>query len=225
MISIIVPAYNEEENIESLTSEIKKARLKKYDLIIINDGSNDRTKETAEKIAKKERNIRIISHRKNLGLGAALRTGFRAAKGDIIVTMDSDLTHPPSMISLLTDKLEQTKSDVCIASRYVRGGGMKNISAWRVLISKIANVFFSVVFRINARDITSGFKAYKSEKIKAVKIERTDFASQLEIMVGLKRMNAKFCEIPLILETRKKGASKFRPIMYLKYLSVIKDLI
>ena len=139
--------------------------------------------------------------------------------------MDSDLTHPPAFIPKLREAMKKTNCDVCIASRYAKGGGMKNVPAWRVLLSRVANILFSLIFRIKAKDITAGFKAYRAEKIKSIEIKRNDFASQLEIMARLARMHSKFYEIPFILETRKKGTSKFRPIMYLKYLSVIKDLI
>ena len=224
-ISIVVPAYNEEEVIGSLIKAVKDAKLGDYELIIVNDGSNDNTEVIIKKEAKKDKRIRLISHAHNQGLGAALRTGFAAAKKEIIVTMDSDLTHHPSFILNLLGCMEKKGCDVCIASRYVKGGGMRNVPMWRVALSKVANVFFSIIFHIKAKDITSGFKAYKAKKIKSVRITRTDFASQLEIMAKLARMKASFCEIPYILETRKKGVSKFKPAMYLKYLGVLKDLI
>jgi dolichol-phosphate mannosyltransferase len=218
MITIVVPAYNEEKVIGDLIKEVKKVKLK-HELLIINDGSTDKTAE----IIKKHKKVRLISHKRNFGLGAALKTGFKEAKGEFIVTMDADLTHPIALIPVLINNLKH--SDVCIASRYIKGGGMKNVPTWRVIISKVANIFFSFIYGIKAKDVTSGFKAYKAEKIKDIEIKRRDFAAQLEIMAKLARKRAKFSEVPIILGVRKKGASKFKPIMYLKYLSVLKDLI
>jgi dolichol-phosphate mannosyltransferase len=97
--------------------------------------------------------------------------------------MDTDLTHPPSFIPVLAENLIRTNADVCIASRYTKGGGMKNVPAWRVALSKIANIFFAVFFNIHAKDITSGFKAYRAEKIKPIKIKKFNGHHALKGMV------------------------------------------
>ncbi len=209
MITILVPAYNEEEIIEKFARKIEQdVKLEEdYELLIVNDGSRDKTKQIVERIAQAFSNIRIVNHPKNKGLGAALRTGFKNARGRVIVTMDSDLTHPPKLVRKLVEGTK--KADVCIASRYVGGGGMRNVPRWRVLISVIANRIFALAFGSNVRDITAGFKAYRVEKIKKIKITKTGFEVQLEIMVKLIKNRATFNEIPLVLVNRKIGKSKF----------------
>jgi dolichol-phosphate mannosyltransferase len=212
MISIVVPEYNEELVIGAFIEAVKKEiTTQDYELLIVNDGSADSTQKIVEKHQKSYPQLRLVNHPKNQGLGAALRTGFREAKGDVIVTLDSDLTHPPRMIQLLASKITST-TDVCIASRYVPGGGMEGVPLWRVALSVAANRAFQLLFFTRVRDITAGFKAYKSSVIKQVQIKRTGFAVQLEIMVRLIKMGCRFTEVPLILTTRQQGhgQSKFK---------------
>jgi len=220
-VSIIVPAYDEEEVIgEFLKEAIQNIKLDDYELLFVNDGSKDKTENIIQAYSEKDKRIRLINHPKNLGLGRALSTGFKEATGEIIVTMDADLTHPPYLISPLVNEMIKTNSDVAIASRYVQGGGMKNVPFYRVLISKIANGFIYLLKGVH--DGSAGFKAYRSNLIKEIEIERNDFSVQLEIVLKLKKMDAKFCEIPLMLETRKIGKSKFKISMLLKYFKLIK---
>ncbi|HLD88584.1 MAG TPA: glycosyltransferase [Candidatus Nanoarchaeia archaeon] len=209
MITITVPAYNEEEIIEKFIRRVEQdVRLEEdYELLIVNDGSRDKTKGIVERLMLEFPNLRLVNHPRNKGLGAALRTGFKNSRGRIIITMDSDLTHPPKLVRKL---VEGTKSaDVCIASRYVKSGGMKNVPGWRVLVSIVANRIFAFAFGSNVRDITAGFKAYRVGKIKKIGITKTGFEVQMEIMIKLIKRGATFNEIPLILVNRKIGKSKF----------------
>jgi glycosyltransferase involved in cell wall biosynthesis len=209
MISIIVPAYNEEEVIGTfIETFMKEIKLKEpYELIIVNDGSTDSTESLVGKYAKKYRFIRLINHKINRGLGKALETGFLNAKGEHIITMDSDLTHPIILIPKLVECCKH--NDVCIASRFVKGGGMMNVPSWRVFISKFVNTVFGILFLSSVKDLTAGFKIYKTEKIKGIKIQQAGFESQLEIMGYLIKKHCRFKEIPYILKNREIGVSKF----------------
>ncbi len=228
MISIIAPAYNEEEIIKDFIDAFEKVKDFKnlnYELIIVNDGSKDNTLNILKRLKEKDKKLRIKNHKTNLGLGAALKTGIDAAKGNVIVTMDSDLTHPPSFVKKLVSSLEKNNLDVCVASRYIKGGGMKNVPFYRVVLSRLANLFF-FIFLCPVKDVTSGFKAY-SKKIKEIKIENRDFSIQLEIMTKLAKKKAKFGEVSFFLVNRKKGQSKFKFFKMLpKYaLNVLKLII
>lgn len=210
MITILIPAYNEEAIIRKCILQIiKDVKLKEgYELLIVDDGSKDKTREILSKLSKKYKQLKVITHPVNKGLGAALRTGFQNAKGRIIVTMDSDLTHPPTMITKLVSEMTPD-ADVVLASRYVKGGGMKNVPQWRVIISVLANKFFAIIFGTKVKDITAGFKAYRSKTIKSIKTKEKNFEIQLEIMMRLIKRHARFKEIPLVLVNREVGESKF----------------
>ncbi len=125
----------------------------------------------------------------------------------MIVELDSDMTQPPEVIPHMLDAMGD--ADVVYASRYVPGGGMKNVPTWRVWLSVASNWFFRAVYWLPVKDATSGFRAYRASTIKKVNIERTGFAVQLEISVKLAKMGAKFVEVPFVLVNREIGQSKF----------------
>jgi len=210
MITVLVPAYNEEDVIGEFISVFnRKSGLKDFELLIVNDGSVDGTRDIVLGLQESDSRIRLIDHEVNRGLGAAIQTGFQNASGDVVVTMDSDLTHDPGKIKSLVDGLEGF--DVCVGSRYVSGGGMEGVPAWRVALSVLANRFFQAIFFTKVRDITAGFKAYRTECVKSLALDSKGFSIQLEIMVRLLKTGVKFNEVPIILKTRDegRGSSKF----------------
>ncbi len=219
MISIVVPAYNEEEVIARfLEACVKDIRLDDpFEIVIVNDGSADATPEIVRGFQEKYSFIRLVDHGVNRGLGKALETGFAAARGGVVVTMDSDLTHPPSMIKDLVDGINGV--DICIASRYVRGGGMEDVPAWRVFVSRAANLVFDLILWTSIQDLSSGFKAYRAEHIKKAPIKASGFECQMEIMLYFIKNHLKHREIPLMLKNRQFGTSKFRFVkMGMKYV-------
>lgn len=220
MITVVVPAYNEEDILPDFLAEIAKLADKEKDMemVVVNDGSRDKTGKILEDARKKYSFLRVVTHEGNKGLGAALATGFKNAKGDVIVTLDADLTHPPFYIlELLKYK---GPYDCCIASRYVQGGGMKEVPFYRVWLSIFANNLFSFIYRIPVKDITSGFKVYNAAMVRDMEITSKSFSVQLEIMVRLAKQGASFKEIPFVLVNRAKGASKFSFRIIPKYLFV-----
>jgi dolichol-phosphate mannosyltransferase len=210
MISIVVPAYNEEEVIgKFLDACVRDVKLDEpLEIVIVNDGSADATQKIVREYAQRYPFIRLVDHQVNRGLGKALETGFAAANGDIVVTMDSDLTHPPAMIKGLVDGMKD--ADICIASRYVKGGGMKDVPMWRVLVSRLANLFFDLILWTGIQDLSSGFKAYRGAHIKQVRIQASGFECQMEIMLYFIKHHLKYREVPLMLANRSLGTSKFR---------------
>ena len=207
MITLLVPAYNEEESIAELVHALC-ARVQfpeGYEILVVNDGSADATGTILAGLTAEVPELRVITHPRNMGLGCALQTGFRAAKGRIIVTMDADLTHPPELIPQLVQACD---TDFVVASRYVRGGGMAGVPWWRVLLSQIANGIFRLCFWTKLRDITAGFKAYHADSVQKLELTSRGFETQLEITVRLLAGGASFREIPYVLTTRQHGESK-----------------
>ncbi len=210
MISVVVPAYNEEAVIGKFLDVIVRdiPGDGSYEVVVVNDGSKDRTAPMVREFSAKYPWIRLVEHAANRGLGKALETGFAAAKGEIIVTMDSDLTHPPAMIRDLVAGVKDV--DICIASRYVKGGGMENVPGWRVAVSVLANLFFDVILMTSIRDLSAGFKAYKAEHVRKAPILASGFECQMEIMIYFIKNHLKHREIPLMLRNREFGESKFQ---------------
>lgn len=215
MITILVPAYNEEESISPLIHALHdNVQLSEaFEILVVNDGSTDTTRTILDSLSSEIPELRVVDHPQNMGLGCALRSGFRAAQGRLIITMDADMTHP---IELIPSLIAAADSDVVIASRYVRGGGMSGVPWWRVAISVVANAFFRLLFATRVRDITAGFKCYHAECVRSLDITSRGFEVQLEITISLIARGATFREIPYVLTTRQHGASKMR---YLKLIS------
>ena len=226
MVSVVVPAYNEEDVIEQcITSIVQNAPgEQEWEIIVVDDGSRDRTPEILATLCTRFPNLRVVTHRVNKNLGSALRSGIENARGDIIVTMDSDLTHPPELIWPMIESL--TSFDVCVASRFIPGGGMRNVPSHRVLISTFANTMFRLLFGSTVWDNTGGFKAYRADVLKSITLDETGFAVQLEIMTKLLRKKARFVELPFLLMNRELGTSKLRYMRAIpKYLKRVLHLL
>ena len=215
MITLLVPAYNEDAVIERLLRGLReRVQLPEdYEILVVDDGSTDATPGLLDAWSARDSVVRVIHHPRNQGLGAALQTGFHAARGRVIITMDADLTHPPELIGPLAAACDTV--DVAVASRYVPGGGMAGVPAWRVAVSRVANTLFQLLFATRLRDITAGFKAYRAERVRGLALVSRGFEVQLEITVRLLKAGATTCELPYTLKNRELGASKMR---YLRLL-------
>ncbi|HUW21821.1 MAG TPA: glycosyltransferase family 2 protein [Candidatus Bathyarchaeia archaeon] len=201
MISIIVPIYNEQENVIDLYRRSKKSLARfpkdlKKEIIFIDDGSTDKTWEKLRGL----RNIRLIRHEKNLGQTAALLSGFQAAKGEIIVTMDGDLQNDPAQIPDLVIKLEQGY-DMVVGWRKKR-----NDSLNRKLLSKLAYTWRRIIFSSPIHDSGCSFKAFRksflANPLPPGQIHR--FLPEIFLSYGFK-----VAEIPIKHYPRKRGKSKY----------------
>lgn len=226
MVTILAPAYNEELVIEQFVNQIELSLdtfVKQWELLIINDGSSDKTKIIVESLTNKYKNLRLINHEYNKGIGKALETGFKDAKGDIIITMDADCSHSPNIIKELVENINNGY-DVVIASRYVKGGGMHEVPLWRQYISKCGNICFRAITHIHIKDTTTGYRAYSKKVIGNLDDLPNGFEVQLEILNRLKNYNIK--EIPLVLTNRAAGQSKMNYIhLLIGYIAVFKKIL
>lgn len=215
MFSIIAPAYNEEEVISDFVHTVMKNLAgQSFELVVVNDGSTDKTKENLVQLQSLYDNLVVVEHPENRGLGAGLLTGFKEARGDVIVTMDADLSHDPSYIPAMVQKI-RFGYDIVIASRYVTGGCMEGVPAWRQLISRLANMLIRSVAGWKLKDISSGFRAYRTFLVKNLPALDSSFSVQVEILRELFKKTNKVYEHPFILRNRKAGRSK------MKYLTLI----
>lgn len=223
VITILLPAYNEEATIarviEAIHAEVRLDGGEGYEILAVDDGSTDATPRILADIAAHDGALRVIRHPENLGLGAALKTGFRAALGRLVVTLDADLTHP---VSFIREMVNAGDTDVVVASRFVPGGGMDGVPWWRVVISQVGNVVFHALFHTTLRDITAGYKLYRAELVRELPIESNGFEVQLEITIRLLKRGATFREIPYTLTNRTAGESKLNyPKVIARYMRLL----
>jgi len=212
-ISILIPTYNESKNIIDILKSIGEHLPKNIltQTIVIDDNSPDGTGNLVDEYIKNVKKIAgntidVIHRKAKQGLSSAILNGIQKATGDTIVVMDSDFSHPPSIIPKMIDALKQSQCDIVIASRYVTGGGIQGWSLKRKLISKVATKIAKKGLGIKQKDPMSGFFAFKRNILNGLKFDAIGYKMLLEILVKAKGVTVK--EIPYIFTDRKFGSSK-----------------
>ena len=221
MITILAPAYNEEPVIEKFVHSVMRTLqgVFSFELIIVNDGSTDGTGEILSCLRMQYDNLVVVTHPTNQGLGAGLVTGFKHSQGDIVVTMDADLSQSPELVMSLVKQIKNG-ADIVIGSRYVPGGGMEGVPWWRQAISRLGNVLIRTITSIPAKDCTSGLRAYKKYLLDDLKEVGKGFDVQLTLLRQLYiNCSPIIKEVPLLLKERVAGQSKMR------YLTLIPKYI
>lgn len=247
-IAVILPAYNEEEDVEELVDKWQRHRqaLKEsYNLtlrtILVNDGSSDKTKAIGEKLQKNYDNFILVNHEKNKGLGMAVKSGIEYAvknfpESKYVCIMDCDNTHDPKYIFSMLEKEKLTKADIVIASRYEKGSSVKGLSLFRKTTCIGAKCVYSTILKVtNVKDYTCGYRLYKRsilekliEKFGEKIIEETGFTCMVEVLYKLYICGAVFAEVPFELRyDLKKGASKMNVMKTsfnsIKFLITLKE--
>jgi len=210
-VLVIVPTYNEAENIAALIREVRNLDIDP-EILIIDDNSPDGTANIVKTIMERDPKVHLIERPKKMGLGSAYITGFKWAldrKFDVVVEMDADFSHDPKDIKRLVENLENC--DAVIGSRYVKGVSVVNWPISRLLLSYFANLYARVITGVKIRDLTSGFKAIKTECLRVInldEIKSDGYAFQIELHFNLWFKGFKVCEIPIIFVERRAGKSK-----------------
>lgn len=226
-VSVIIPTYNEKENISKLVIQIdrvfKKSKIN-GNIIIADDNSPDCTGIIAERLSKIYPMI-VIHRAKNRGYGNSIIDGFKksiAIKSEIVITMDCDLSHDPKLIPSMITQIKNY--DLVIGSRRVPGGKITGWNAWRHFASSGATWFAGFMLGLKTKDITSGFRAYKIKSLKKIPFEKikSDGYSFLEELLYLAEKNKlKIKEIPITFVNRTKGASKLNKKEIIKFFITI----
>ena len=213
-LSIIVPCYNESENVVNTVEKIVTAladRPETWELIMVNDGSTDDTFEVMQRVAKEDSRVVPAGYPKNGGRGKALRTGFREARGEIICSTDADLSYKADYILDLLDALaEDPDIDFVLGSPYMPGGGTENVPKNRLFISRMGNRVLQFTVNRDIYTFTCVFRAYRREVIDAIVLESDGKEIHLEILSRALGAGYRVKEVPAVLTARQRGKSKFR---------------
>jgi dolichol-phosphate mannosyltransferase len=211
-VSVIVPTYNEKENLPTLLNAINKVFVDGKiigEVVIIDDNSPDGTGQLAEQLKEKYEFLKVIHRPSKLGFGSAYKECFLAAESKLLLTMDADLSHDPAYIPRFIEKAEH--ADVVVGSRYIKGGGIIGWGLYRRLVSKLANFLARIAVGAGVSDMTSGYRAYRKEVFEEVNIagiKSSGYAIQLEILYEIRKKGFKIDEVPIIFTDRRKGESK-----------------
>lgn len=210
--AVVLPTYNEAENIERLLRELRRI-VPDARLVVVDDSSPDGTGAIAERVATELDSIDVVHRGVKNGLGNAYRFAFRqvVAEGfDVVVTMDSDFSHDPEVIPSMLARLD-AGADAVIGSRYVPGGGTQDWPVHRRLLSRWGNVYTGWILGVKVRDCTSGFRAYRASALAAIDPDSTradGYAFLTELVVRLGRQGSRIDEVPIVFVDRRYGTSK-----------------
>lgn len=214
-VAVVVPAFNEEVGIErgvtAILKELKDLPWRSR-LIVVDDGSRDKTPQILKSLQQKHEELVVVTHERNKGYGAGLRTGAKKADELRMVWtlfMDSDLTNDPAFIRQFLEAATN-EVDVIKASRYVKGGGMAGVPLKRRLISRLGNLIAAALFDIGIKDCTNGFRMVRTPLLLAIEYRECDYSIIMEELFYLKKMRARVIEIPNILTSRVDSETHFR---------------
>lgn len=188
-VSIVIPCYNEKNTIRNILETVKKVPIKNKEIILVDDCSKDGTRDLLQTAPFKKLADQIVFHEVNQGKGAALRTGFKAATGDIVIVQDADLEYDPFEIPEVIDPIYKGKADVVFGSRFLGGRPHRVVYYWHRLGNMVLTTLSNMFTNINLTDMETCYKAFRREIIQSIEIEENRFGFEPEI-------TAKVAKIP-----------------------------
>jgi dolichol-phosphate mannosyltransferase len=215
-IVVVVPTYNERENLPVLAGLLADLNLPGLEMLVVDDNSPDGTGEVADQLAKESPDkIGVLHRTAKDGLGRAYIAGITRALdegADIVIQMDADLSHPASVIPQMVETLRTTDAGLVIGSRYVEGGSAAAEWGWhRRALSAFANFYVNALLRLHVKDATAGFKAWKAETLRWIdvsSIESNGYSFQVEMNYRTVKRGLRIAEVPIHFEERTEGVSK-----------------
>jgi len=208
---VVVPTYNERENLEELIPRVL-GQHESIEMLVVDDGSPDGTGEYADSVAATDERVHVLHRPGKMGLGSAYVQGFQHALSkdvDLVIQMDADFSHNPDVIPTLIDSVSE--HDVAIGSRYITGANVVNWPLQRLFLSYFANVYTHIVTGLPLRDSTGGFKCFRRKVLESIDLDtiRSDgYSFQIEINFRCWRKGFSIVEIPIVFVDRHSGTSK-----------------
>ena len=208
---VVVPTYNEAENLEWITTRLLQA-VPGTDVLVVDDGSPDGTGAIADRIAARKPRVAVVHRTEKAGLGAAYLHGFAVAleRGyDVVGEMDADGSHQPEQLHRLLEAL--SGADLVIGSRWVPGGRVVNWSRWRRALSRGGNLYARTLLGIPVRDVTAGFRLFRATTLRSIDLETVEsvgYCFQADLTVRTLRAGLRVVEVPIEFLERERGQSK-----------------
>lgn len=208
-LTVVIPCYNEKDTLEKCLDEVRNCGLKNIEIIVIDDCSTDGTRELIkEKLMPKI--DKVLFHKRNCGKGRALRSGFRAATGDLVIVQDADLEYDPKdyqrlMMPFVTGRMD---ADVVYGSRYMRGGYYMIKHFWHSQGNKMLTCMSNIFSDLALTDMETCYKMFKREIIQNIKLEENRFGFEPEITAKLAKLHCKIYEVPISYYPRDYSEGK-----------------
>jgi dolichol-phosphate mannosyltransferase len=222
---VIIPTYNEAENLAPITSAVLAAESR-VDILVVDDNSPDGTGDLADGLAAKEPRIRVLHRQKKEGLGKAYLHAFRWALDagyEYIIEMDADFSHDPRYLHVLLDEA-MGGTDLVLGSRYVDGGGTVNWGPARRAISRGGSLYARSILGVRIRDLTGGFKCFRRSVLEAIDlgaVKSSGYAFQIELTYRALKAGFRIKEVPIVFEDRRVGQSKMSRKIFVEALTMV----
>lgn len=221
LVTIIVPCFNEEETIPMLREVLERllgqlAERYEVETLFVDDGSRDRTRELLEKVAPALRG-RVLVHERNRGISEAFRTGFQAARGEIVCTIDADCTFDPLALVPMLARLEEAGADIVAASPYHPDGGVEGVPAWRLVLSRGASWLYARILPVKLYSYTACFRVYRRRAVETLEFRDPGFLGVAEMLISALLAGMTVVEYPLTLRRRVTGASKMNTVRTVRH--------
>jgi glycosyltransferase involved in cell wall biosynthesis len=191
-LSVVIPIYNEKETIREIYDCVKAVDIDK-EIILVDDFSTDGTREIVQGLA--DANTRVVLHDRNMGKGAALRTGFAAATGDIVIIQDADLEYDPSQYPKLIQPILDGKADVVYGSRFVTGEYRRVLYFWHMVGNNLLTLLSNMLTNLNLSDMETCYKVFRREVLKKITIEENRFGFEPEITAKIAKLHVRIFEV------------------------------
>ena len=204
-LSIVIPAYNESKTLIEIIKRVRNTPFDK-EIIIVDDCSTDGTRELLKEI-ESEPDIQVFYHEKNTGKGAALRTGFKKAAGDIVIVQDADLEYDPVDYVRLVDPITRDMADVVYGSRFL-GGPHRVLYFWHSVANTFLTFFSNMMTNLNLTDMETCYKVFRRDVIQRISLTSNRFGVEPEITQKIARLNVRVYEIPISYHGRTYGEGK-----------------
>ena len=197
----MIPCYNEVGTIEKIVSKVLKSQISDKEIIIVDDCSNDGTREILKSKLSSLVN-KILYHDSNLGKGACIRTGIQHVKGEIVIIQDADLEYDPNDYPKLIRPIDEFKADIVYGSRFKGSEGKRVLYFWNRVANYFLTVFSNICTNINLSDMETGFKCFKTSAIKSIQLKENGFGFEPEVTAKLAKKKFRFFEVGITYQGR-----------------------
>jgi glycosyltransferase involved in cell wall biosynthesis len=196
-LSLVVPAFNEGATIKTVLDRVFESLPDVYEVIVIDDASSDDTSEVCRAYGSREQRVKLLRHETNLGKTAALRTGFAACTGSIVVVQDADLEYDPREIPDLIAPIKEGAADVCLGSRFLVHRAGRVLYYRHFLANKFLTFINNVLTDLNITDVETGYKAARAEIVRNMIIQSSGFGFEIEFVAKCKKIGTRMYEVPI----------------------------
>jgi glycosyltransferase involved in cell wall biosynthesis len=196
-LSVVIPAYNEERTIASVVEAVLRHNPSVLEVVIVDDCSTDGTPQAIERLTARYPNVRALRHAQNSGKTEALKTGFAATRGDIVIVQDADLEYDPTEIPDVIRPILDGKADVCFGSRFLVRRAARVVYFYHYLANRLLTFMSNLFTNLNMTDVETGYKAFRGDIIREMVITSSGFGFEIEVTAKVAKLKCAVYEVPI----------------------------